>query len=268
MRAVVSEKNNIKLPTFFGKGLKGAVGWIIPIAVLVTWQILGDLKLIKTLIFPTPLMIWDSFLWLCQNGDLLDHINGTFFRTFLGFFIGGGLGLIIGLFVGLSKICEILLNSTVQMIRMIPHISVTFLFVLWLGIGDASKIMLIAKGSFFPLYIFTFLGIRNVDNKLFEVTKILGYSRLKVVTRLILPATIPQLVLGIRQSLGIAWGSLVVAEMMGSSNGLGYLMMDARAMSDTATVFVGIILFTIFAKLTDSIVLWIEKLLLRWNTTS
>ncbi|MBB6634787.1 ABC transporter permease [Cohnella thailandensis] len=240
-------------------------GAILPATILIVWQVLGDRELISPLLFPTPLVIADSFVWLWNSGTLNDNLFVSLYRTFAGFGLGAGLGLALGLFVGLSRSAEKLLDSTVQMIRMIPHISVTFLFVLWFGIGDTSKILLIAKGCFFPLYIYSFLGVRGVDNKLFEVTRVLGYSRFKQLVRLVLPATLPNVILGLRLSLAIAWVSLVVAEMMGASSGLGFLMMDARAMSDTPTVFVGIFLFTLLAKITDSLVLFAERRLLAWR---
>lgn len=240
-------------------------GAILPVAVLLVWQWLGDRELISPLLFPTPRVIAESFVWLWNSGVLFENLGVSLYRTFAGFGLGAGLGLSLGLFVGLSRSVERLLDSTVQMVRMIPHISVTFLFVLWFGIGDTSKVLLIAKGCFFPLYIYTFLGIRNTDNKLFEVARVLGYSRFKQIVRLVLPATVPGIILGIRLSLAIAWVSLVVAEMMGASSGLGFLMMDARAMSDTPTVFVGIALFTLFGKITDSVVLFAERRLLAWR---
>lgn len=243
-------------------------GAILPLALLIVWQWMGDREWISPLLFPTPLVIWESFLWLCQSGVMLEHLGASFYRIAAGFGLGAGAGLLLGMFVGLSRTAEVFLDSTVQMIRMIPHISVTFLFVLWFGIGDTSKMMLIAKGSFFPVYIYTFLGIRNVDNKLFEVTRVLGYSRMKQIVRLILPATVPGVILGIRLSLAVAWVSLVVAEMMGASSGIGYLMMDARAMSDTPTVFVGIALFTLLGKLTDSVAVYAERRLLSWRDSN
>ncbi|MFD2331296.1 ABC transporter permease [Cohnella sp. GCM10020058] len=242
-----------------------AWGAALPVAVLLVWQWLGDRELISPLLFPTPRVIAESFVWLWNSGVLFENLGVSLYRTFAGFGLGAGLGLLLGLFVGLSRSVERLLDPTVQMVRMIPHISVTFLFVLWFGIGDTSKVLLIAKGCFFPLYIYTFLGIRNTDNKLFEVARVLGYSRFKQIVRLVLPATVPGIILGIRLSLAIAWVSLVVAEMMGASSGLGFLMMDARAMSDTPTVFVGIALFTLFGKITDSVVLFAERRLLAWR---
>ncbi|MFE6075076.1 ABC transporter permease [Paenibacillus sp. NPDC057886] len=242
-----------------------AWGSILPVTVLVLWQWLGDRELISPLLFPTPLVILESLVWMWDSGMLAENLGTSVYRMLAGFFLGGGLGLLLGLFVGLSRSVERLLDSTIQMVRMIPHISVTFLFVLWFGIGDTSKILLIAKGCFFPLYIYTFLGIRNTDRKLFEVTRVLAYSRFKQIVRLVLPASVPNIVTGVRLSLAIAWGSLVVAEMMGASSGLGFVMMDARAMSDTPTVFVGIALFTVLGVITDAIVLLAERRLLAWR---
>ncbi|WP_020618032.1 ABC transporter permease [Paenibacillus daejeonensis] len=242
-----------------------AWGSALPVAFLLLWQWLGDQELISPLLFPTPLVILESFGWLWNTGMLAENFGASLYRMAAGFGLGGGLGLLLGLFVGLSRGMEKLLDSTVQMVRMVPHISVTFLFVLWFGIGDTSKIMLIAKGCFFPLYIYTFLGIRNTDRKLFEVTRVLAYSRFKQIVRLVLPASVPNIVVGVRLSLAVAWGSLVVAEMMGASSGLGFLMMDARAMSDTPTVFVGIALFTVLGVITDVIVLLVERRLLAWR---
>jgi sulfonate transport system permease protein len=148
---------------------------------------------------------------------------------------------------------------------MIPHLAVTPLFILWFGFGELSKILLIAKGAFFPLYINTFLGIRNVDNKLFDVSRVLEFSRMKQIVWLIFPAALPNILLGVRLSLGVAWLGLVVAELMGSSNGIGYLILDARQFSNTSVVFVGIMIFAIVGKVTDSLVRLLERKLLSWQ---
>jgi len=151
------------------------------------------------------------------------------------------------------------------MLRTVPHLVITPLFILWFGFGELSKILLIALGAFFPLYVNTFLGIRSVEANLFEVARVLNFSRRNQITKLIIPAALPNILLGIRLSLGAAWLGLVVAEMMGSSEGIGYLIMDARYFSITSLVFVGILIFAIVGKLTDSLVKLLEKRLLRWR---
>jgi sulfonate transport system permease protein len=240
-------------------------GLVLPVTVLVLWQVLGDRDYISTLLFPTPATIFDALVTLYNTGELIDNLKVSLIRMLSGFALGAGLGFLIGLAVGLIRYVERTLDPTIQMIRMVPHLALTTLFVLWFGIGETAKVLLIAKGAFFPLYINTYLGIRNVDTKYFEVTKVLGFSRIKQIIRLIIPASLPNVFLGIRLSVAVSWLGLVVAEIMGSTSGIGYLMMDARAMSMTSTVFVGILLFAILGKISDVIVVSLERRLLRWR---
>lgn len=241
------------------------LGLLLPTLLLISWQILGDLGYISTLLFPTPLRIINAFTKLAASGELVDNFKISVFRAFSGFLLGGSLGLLFGAIVGLYRKSERALDPSIQMIRMVPHLAVVPLFILWFGIGETSKVLLIAKGAFFPLYINTFIGIRNVDNKLFDVTKVLGFSKAKQFIRLVLPAALPNILLGLRISLGVAWLGLVVVEIMGSTSGIGYLMSDARQFSKTPVVFVGIIIFALVGKLTDSMVRWLEKRLLHWR---
>lgn len=182
-----------------------------------------------------------------------------------GFFIGGSLGIILGTIVGFSTRSEQYLDPSVQMLRTVPHLAVAPLFVLWFGFGETSKVLLIADGAFFPLYVNAFLGIRGVDSKLFDVARVLEFSKRKLITKLILPAALPNLLLGARLSLGVAWVSLVVAELMGSTEGIGYMIMDARQFSNTDIVFVGIIIFAFVGKFSDSLVRLLEVKFLRWR---
>ncbi|MNI08686.1 putative aliphatic sulfonates transport permease protein SsuC [compost metagenome] len=241
------------------------MGALLPVTLLVLWQVLGDLGYISNLLFPTPVRITEAFITLSGSGVLWENLRISIIRAAAGFALGGTLGLLFGLAVGLFRQTERALDPSVQMIRMIPHLAIAPLFILWFGIGESAKILLIAKGAFFPLYINTFLGIRNADNKLFEVAKVLGFSKFKQITRLVLPSALPNIFLGIRLSLGIAWLGLVVAELMGSTSGIGYLMSDARQFSKTPTVFVGIIIFAVVGKFTDSFVRYLERRFLRWQ---
>ncbi|RXZ80044.1 ABC transporter permease [Paenibacillaceae bacterium] len=244
---------------------KIVAGSTIPVAILVLWQLLGDAGRISPLLFPTPLKIWESLLRLHNSGILWSNVFISIQRVVYGFVIGAGLGFLLGLLVGFIRLVEKTIDPTVQMIRMVPHLAVTTLFVLWFGIGETSKILLIAKGSFFPLYINTYLGIRNVDAKYFEVAKVLGFSRIKQIVRLVIPASLPNIFLGIRLSVSVSWLGLVVAEIMGSTSGIGYLMMDARAMGITSNVFVGIFFFAVCGKISDSLIVGLERRLLKWR---
>lgn len=254
----LSTRENRKVALF-------SVGALLPGGFLILWQLLGQYGLISTMLFPTPAMIIEAFIQLLASGELGKHFQISVIRALSGFFLGGGLGLLLGLVVGLSRKIEKTLDPTIQMVRMIPHLAVAPLFILWFGIGEESKILLIAKGAFFPLYINTYLGIRSVDNKLYDVARILGFTRKKLIRLLILPSSVPNIMLGIRFSLGIAWLGLVVAELMAATSGIGYLMSDARQFNQTPVVFVGILIFAIVGLLTDSGIRLVEKRILRWK---
>ncbi|MFE4709979.1 ABC transporter permease [Paenibacillus sp. NPDC056722] len=248
-----------------GKAATLGLALLLPGSVLILWQTLGHYGIISEMLFPTPYTIGESFWNLAVSGDLWVNLRISAARALSGFVLGGGLGLLLGLLVGLFRRSEKLLDPSLQMIRMIPSLAVVPLFILWFGIGEESKVLLIAKGAFFPLYINTFVGIRGVDNKLFEVTRVLGYSRLKQISRLVLPAALPNVVLGVRLSLGLSWLGLVVAELIASSSGIGYMMSDARQFADTPVVFVGILVFAVAGLLSDTVVRLIERRLLRWK---
>ncbi|MCW1239675.1 ABC transporter permease [Bacillus pretiosus] len=237
----------------------------IPIIVLIIWQLAGVFDLVSKTVLPTPLDILLAFQELIKTGELFGHLSISVFRAAAGFFIGGSLGIILGTIVGFSTRSEQYLDPSVQMLRTVPHLAVAPLFVLWFGFGETSKVLLIADGAFFPLYVNAFLGIRGVDSKLFDVARVLEFSKRKLITKLILPAALPNLLLGARLSLGVAWVSLVVAELMGSTEGIGYMIMDARQFSNTDIVFGGIIIFAFVGKFSDSLVRLLEVKFLRWR---
>ncbi|WP_425388491.1 ABC transporter permease [Domibacillus robiginosus] len=234
---------------------------------LALWQYAGSAGLISETVLPTPLAILASFYELAVSGELADNMKISIARAAGGFLLGGGLGLLFGILVGFSRKTESYLDPSLQMLRTVPHLSVTPLFILWFGFDELSKVLLIALGAFFPIYINTFLGIRSVDAKLFDVARVLEFGWHHQITRLILPAALPNILLGVRLSLGIAWLGLVVAELMGSSAGVGYMIMDARQFSQTEKVFVGIIIFAVVGKLTDSFVRLLERKLLKWRSS-
>nr|WP_224768371.1 ABC transporter permease [Metabacillus idriensis] len=252
------EKQNDKVNVFIR-------GMIFPLIVLTIWELAGYFSLISDTLLPRPSDIFLTFVDLVTTGNLLYHFQVSFLRALGGFLIGGTLGLIAGLAVGFSSKAEQTLDPTMQMLRTIPTLAVIPLFILWFGFGEVSKLLLIAKGAFFPLYVNAFLGIRSVDTKMFEVAKVLEFSKWKQIKNLILPSALPNILLGLRLALGAAWLALVAAELMGSSEGIGYLITDARQFSQTTVVFVGIIIFAVFGKASDSFVRFFERRLLKWR---
>ncbi|MFF2018423.1 ABC transporter permease [Paenibacillus sp. NPDC058177] len=242
-----------------------ALGILLPVATVVIWEIAAGMGKLNPILLPAPSKIVEEFVSLTSSGELIRHLGISAWRALLGFLLGGGLGLAAGIWVGFSYKTERLLDPLLQMLRTLPHLAIAPLFILWFGFGETSKVLLIAKGTFFPLYVNTFLGIRSVDGKLFEVGRVLQFSKWHMISKLVVPAAMPNILLGVRLSVGVAWLVLVVAEMMGSSSGVGFLINDARSFSLTSVVFVGIIVFAVVGKLTDSLVKLLERRLLRWQ---
>lgn len=248
-----------------GKFIKFLRGMVLPLIIIITWELIGIFGSVTETLLPRPSTILNKFIELSISGDLLHHFLISLRRAISGFLVGGILALVAGTFVGFLNRGEQVLDPTVQMIRTIPTLAVLPLFILWFGFGELSKTLLIAKAAFFPIYVNTFLGIRSVDSKILDVAKVLEFSKWKQITKVIIPSAMPNILLGIRLSLGASWVALVGAELMGSSVGIGYMIVDARTFSQTSVIFVGIIIFALFGKFTDSLVRYFEKRLLKWR---
>ncbi|MEW5553210.1 ABC transporter permease [Peribacillus frigoritolerans] len=240
-------------------------GSVIPVVVLIAWQALGSVGILPAQLFSSPLLIVMTFIDLVQSGEMGMHLQISLTRAFLGFALGGFLGLLLGVIVGMQKKSEEYLNPSIQMLRTVPLLAITPLFIMWFGFGELSKVLLIALGAFFPLYLQTFLGLRNVDKKLYDVALILEFSRREQITKLMIPAALPNILLGIRLALSAAWMCLVVAELLGADRGVGFMIQDARSFMQTDVVFVGIIIFALAGKISDSLVRFLENHLLKWQ---
>lgn len=269
--ALQSQITNVK-PTILGIPWKARltdylIAAFLPVMIFTFWQSLGLYGKIDPLFFPTPLQILDAILNLILSGELFYELAVSMGRASLGVLSGGGLGLLLGIIVGLSYRTERILDPSLQILRLMPSIAIAPLIILWFGFGETSKIIIIAFGSFFPLYLNTFQSIRGVDKKLIEVSRILEFNRFKQIISLVLPASLPGIFSGMRMSLAYGWLALVVAETLGSQAGIGYLMIHAQANSQTEVVFVGVIIFAVMGKLIDVFVVFFEKRWLRWRNS-
>ncbi|OZC67486.1 ABC transporter permease [Rhodococcus sp. 15-725-2-2b] len=236
-----------------------------PVVLLVLWQIASAAGVLSERVLPAPSLIFDAGLELLRNGELADAlaISGT--RVVQGLVLGGVIGVALGALVGLSKLAEATVDPPLQMLRALPHLGLIPLFILWFGIGETPKILLVALGVAFPLYLNTFSAIRQIDRNFLDTAVVLGFSWRQRFTTIIAPSIAPQLLVGLRQSLAIAWLSLIVAEQINAESGLGYIINNARDFLRVDTIIFGLVVYALMGIATDGIVRVLEKRALRYR---
>ncbi|MGN2639208.1 ABC transporter permease [Nocardia takedensis] len=244
----------------------GLLRALAPIALLLIWQIASTSGWISAKKLPAPSVVLDAGLEIHRSGQLGEALLVSGQRALLGFALGAGLALILATVAALGKVGEYALDPPLQMIRTIPLFGLIPLFIIWFGIGEEPKIYLIALGVFFPLYLNTYAGIRQLDPKLLELGRTLQLSLVERLRLLIVPGALPQILVGVRQSLGIAWLSLVVAEQINASAGLGFVVNNAREFLRTDIVIFGLLIYSLLGLLTDAIVRALELRALRRRT--
>ena len=242
------------------------VPWLLPIAILLAWEVSARLGWLSSRILPEPLAVLRAGWALALSGELWQHIRVSAGRALLGFAIGGGLGLLLGLLTGSFRKVEIVLDTTLQMVRNIPPLALIPLVILWFGIDEAAKLFLISFGVFFAVYINTFHGIRSVDPGLIEMGKSYGLSGWPLYREIILPGALASILVGVRYALGFMWVILIVAETISAQAGIGYMTMNAREFLQTDVVLLGILLYALLGKLADVAARALEKSWLKWNT--
>ncbi len=240
-------------------------GLVLPLAVLVLLEALVRLDWIPAHQLPAPSQVGQTLWWLAVGGELWGHIGVSLARVAAGFAIGAALAVLIGAWVGLSRRAESYLEPTFQALRAIPSLAWVPLLLLWLGIDETPKVVLIALGAFFPVYLALLAGIRNVDRKLVEVGRLHRLSGVELTRRILLPAALPSLFTGLRGALSLSWMFLVAAELIAATQGLGYLLSDGRETSRPDLVIAAILLLAVLGKLSDGLLKRLETRALHWR---
>ncbi len=250
---------------FKNQQIQQLIPWIVPIILIIIWQFLVEIDWLSTRVLPAPTSVLSAGIRLTASGELFQNISISAWRAIAGFIIGGSIGLFLGLLNGIFPIAEKILDTSVQMIRNIPHLALIPLVILWFGIGDTARVFLVSLGVFFPMYINTFYGIRSIEPGLIEMGKIYGLNQTGLLWQIIIPGAMPSILVGVRYSLGIMWITLIVAETIASDSGIGYMAMNAREFLQTDVVVLSILLYAILGKLADFGAKLLEAKLLSWH---
>lgn len=244
------------------------LGILIPLALALGWELAIRSGLAQGRLLPPPSRVLGTLLALAQSGDLRLHVQATLLRVALGFAAGAGAGILVGALTGTLPLARHLLDPSLQALRAVPSLAWVPLFILWLGILETPKVVLIAVGVFFPVYVGVSGAIASVDRKLVEVGRIFRLSRFALARRILLPAVLPGTLVALRTGLGLGFLFVVAAELMGASEGLGYLLVDGQQFGKPDQILAAILAFAGLGKLADGLLVLATRPLLRWQDVS
>ena len=241
------------------------VPWILPMFLLALWTVSTQSGWGADTFLPSPAAIFRAGWKVVRSGELILNLVVSAQRALMGLVLGGGLGFALGLSNGLSRFSERFTDSTIQMARNIPLLSLIPLVILWFGIDEGAKLFLVALSVFFPVYVNTLHGIKTVDVKLVEMGRSYGLSYWRLFRDIIFPSALPSIFVGLRFALGIMWVTLIVAETIAAQSGIGYMAMQAREFMQVDVVIIAILVYAVLGKLADSIVRLLEHETLQWH---
>lgn len=243
-------------------------GFVLPVVLAILWEWLVAAGIANGRLMPPPSVVGRTLWGLAASGELLTHAGATLWRVGAGFGLGALAGTVLGAVTGALPVARSLLDPTLQALRAIPSIAWVPLFILWLGIFEASKVALIAVGVFFPVYLGVAAAIQGIDRKIVEVGRVFRLSRLAMVRRVLLPAILPDWIVALRSGLGLGFMFVVAAEIMGASEGLGYLLVDGQQLGRPDSIIAAIISFAVLGKLADGLLVAITRPFLAWQDTA
>jgi sulfonate transport system permease protein len=239
--------------------------FLLPLAIVLLWQAASSFGWITNRLMPAPIQVVWAFWDKLTSGELLTNIQASAVRAISGLLVGGSIGFLLGLANGISRLSHALTDTTLQMLRTIPNLALIPLVILWFGIGEEAKLFLTSLGVFFPIYLNTLHGVRNVDPQLIEMGRVYGMSGWTLFRKVIFPGALPSIFVGLRFSLGIMWLTLIVAETMAASSGIGHMANSAREFMMTDVVILALVIYALLGKLADVIAQTLERLTLSWN---
>jgi sulfonate transport system permease protein len=241
--------------------------WILPAAILALWWGSVGLGVFEAHQLPPPPVVLEAAIGVWRRGLLQQDIIATVLRVAEGFAIGSVIAVVLGTITGLSRRSEVAFEPTLQALRTVPTLAWAPLLLLWMGIDEAPKITLVAIGAFFPAYVNLVAGIKNVDRKLVDVARVFDMRGSEIARRVVLPASLPNLLTGLRLGATQAWLFVVVAEFFGASSGLGFRLTDSLQSTRVDLMLVALVVLAVLGKLTDSAIAVIERRSLRWRDT-
>jgi sulfonate transport system permease protein len=260
--AVAARRRIIRGPLW----VRFLIGALVPLALLGTWQLLIVLDAVPSYRLPSPETVFLAGVDLYNRGLLGLHVAISTQRVLIGFVVGSLIGLAAAAFVGLSTFGSRLLSPTLGAFRAVPSLAWVPLLGLYLGINEDSKVVLIAIGAFFPVYTTVAGALRHVEPQLVEAGRAYGYSGVRLLSLVQLPAVVPAVIAGLRLALAQSWLFLVAGELLGASLGLGFLLVDSQQNGRIDRLFLTIILLGILGKTTDALIGLLERFLLkRWG---
>lgn len=232
--------------------------------VLISWKVITLLNLVNEVILPPPESVIRVLLLDLKNGNLLNHILISLFRVITGFSLAAVIGVTIGLLMGWFKFISDLLSSLIESLKSIPPIAWIPLAILWFGIGEISKIYIIAYGAFFPIVLNTIFGIKSIDKNLLRMAESMNLKGFKLFKEVIFPGALPSILTGLRIGLGIGWMCLIAAEMIGATSGLGYMIEKSRLLLLIPRVILGMITIGFLGFISDRLLQRLERKLIPW----
>lgn len=250
------------------KRINRVIKYGAPLTILLLWQLFSMLGYINASVLPSPLTIVQTGIQRVGTGQLPADLGISLLRVAQGYLLGALLGVLLGTGMAFSQRLESAFSVIFNLVRPIPIIAWVPIFIMWLGIGEVSKVTVITFGAFFPVLLNTIQGIRATDAKLLEVARSFEKNRRRVFFSIILPSAMPAIFTGLRLGLGLAWMSVVGAEMIGASSGIGYIISFAGQLSQPAVMLMGVLVIGLVGALIDSGLRALERRLMKWNVNS